>query len=62
MEECRRYRSCKYGAYLGEGYSYCKFMLMTGKSRLKDPKGEIVNGKCGYYVRKRTGKKDQEED
>ena len=58
MEECKVYRSCVYGAYLGDGYSCCNYMIMTGRSRCRDPKGEIRDGRCGYYDRKRAGEKD----
>lgn len=62
MEECKVYRSCKYGAYLGDGFSCCNYMIMTGRSRCRDPKGDIKNGKCGHYARKRSGTKDSKQD
>ena len=59
MEECKVYKSCRFGADLGEGYSCCNYMIMTGRSRCSDPRGEIKDGKCGYYdAGKGSGKKN----
>lgn len=39
--------------YSGSGHSgkaICNYIGHTGKSRVKDdPKGKIVDGKCGYF-------------
>lgn len=68
MEEkdilCKYASTCKYGVYLGH-HNVCDYIGMTGESRFHNGvKGEIVNGKCGYYDRRpnertRSGAKDR---
>ena len=62
---CTHSSTCKYGVYVGYKKSVCDYIGMTGKSRFHDgPKGEIIDGKCGYYENKadertRAGAKDR---
>lgn len=61
---CTHADTCKYGVYVGHR-SICDYIGMTGQSRFHNgPKGEIVDGKCGYYEdradeRTRSGAKDR---
>ena len=46
---CKYANICKYGVTVGY-FAICDYIGMTGQSRFHEgAKGEIVNGKCGYY-------------
>jgi hypothetical protein len=46
---CDHADTCLYGVCIGHEY-ICDYIGMTGESRFHNgPKGEIINGRCGYY-------------
>ena len=63
IEVCQVTSQCDYGSYASG--PCCGFIEKTGRSRVKDdPKGRIVNGRCGYfkergYERTRARAKDR---
>lgn len=65
---CKAAKTCRYGVAIHNGYGMCDYIGVTGESRFHNgPKGEIVDGKCGYYedwsdVRTRFGAKNRIEN
>lgn len=50
IEPCRYADSCRYGYTTHGGGSFCIYMIVWCRSRWDgDPKGEIKDGRCGYY-------------
>lgn len=46
---CTKAKTCRYGYSTKGGPSFCIYMVVHCKSRTSDPKGEIVDGQCGFY-------------
>lgn len=51
---CESMPTCYYAVMIDGRFYVCDYIGDVGKSRVhNDPKGEIINGKCGYYKDKR---------